>query len=123
MFTRNGEDEVDWQMERLSGLAEGASSPKSVLRSASTCNTMERTALVLFDHIEWDDVNLEHATKRVSATGVEPAIWNADRRRLPAPRVPGSRHVSSAPDGGRNLVVIAQVVRDGVRPITAWEAE
>ena len=29
----------------------------------------------------------------------------------------------SQPDGGRRLVVVAQLVRDGVRPITAWEEE
>lgn len=29
----------------------------------------------------------------------------------------------SGTDGGRRLIVVAQIVRDGVRPITAWEED
>jgi hypothetical protein len=77
---------------------------------------------LIFDRIEWDDANLDHATVRVSAGEIEQAIWNAQqmfRHRLKHDRV----IFRSRTDGGRPLVVIAQLVRDGVRPITAWQEE
>jgi hypothetical protein len=49
-----------------------------VLRCVQDCNTIERDALI-FDRIEWDDANLEHATVRVSSAEIEQAIWNARR--------------------------------------------
>lgn len=30
---------------------------------------------LIFERIEWDDANLEHATVRVSAAEIEQAIW------------------------------------------------
>jgi len=77
---------------------------------------------VIFDRIEWDEANLDHATVRVTAAEIEQAIWNAERvvrNREQRDRV----LFRSSTDGGRRLVVVAQVVRDGVRPITAWEEE
>jgi hypothetical protein len=77
---------------------------------------------VLFDHIDWDEANLVHATRRVTANEIEQAIWNADRmvrHREFHDRVLFRSHT----DGGRSMIVIAQLVRDGIRPITAWEAE
>lgn len=77
---------------------------------------------VIFDHIEWDEANLNHATVRATAAEIEQAIWNADsmtRHREQRDRV----LFRAKTDGGRRLVVVAQIVRDGVRPITAWEEE
>ena len=34
---------------------------------------------MIFDHIEWDEHNLDHATRRLTAAEIEQAIWNADR--------------------------------------------
>jgi hypothetical protein len=77
---------------------------------------------VIFDGVEWDEANLDHATVRVTASEIEQAIWNADRM------VHHSEHQDrvlfrSVTDGGKRVVVVAQVVRDAVRPITAWEEE
>jgi hypothetical protein len=77
---------------------------------------------LIFERIEWDDANLEHATVRVSAAEIEQAIWNAGR--MFRHRSKRDRVVfRSRTDGGRPLVVIAQLIRDGVRPITAGEEE
>jgi hypothetical protein len=32
---------------------------------------------VIFEYIEWDEVNLDHATRRATDTEIEQAIWNA----------------------------------------------
>lgn len=77
---------------------------------------------MIFDHIEWDEANLNHATVRATAAEIEQAIWNADR--MTRHREQRDRVMFRAKtDGGRRLVVVAQIVRDGVRPITAWEEE
>ena len=34
---------------------------------------------MIVDRIEWDEYNLDHATKRLTAAEIEQAIWNADR--------------------------------------------
>lgn len=34
---------------------------------------------MIFEHIEWDETNLNHATVRATAAEIEQAIWNADR--------------------------------------------
>jgi len=34
---------------------------------------------MIFDRIEWDEHNLDHASKRLTAEEIEQAIWNADR--------------------------------------------
>lgn len=75
---------------------------------------------MLFDRIEWDDDNLDHATRRATAAEIEQAIFNA-KRVVPSRVHQGGVLFRSATDGGRRLVVVALVVRDGVRPITAWE--
>ena len=57
-----------------------------------------------------------------TAAEIEQAIWNADRM-FRHRQYPDRVLFRSATDGGRRLVVVAQIVRDGVRPITAWEEE
>ena len=75
---------------------------------------------MLLEFIEWDDDNLEHATKRLSAGEIEQALWNADR--MIRHRVHHDRVlIRSRTDGGRAVVVIAAIRGDGLRPITAWE--
>ena len=37
---------------------------------------------MIFDHIEWDEYNLDHATKRLTAAKIEQAIRNADGRNM-----------------------------------------
>jgi hypothetical protein len=32
---------------------------------------------VIFEQIEWDEHNLEHAIRRLTASEIEQAIWNA----------------------------------------------
>jgi len=76
---------------------------------------------MIFDHIEWDEHNLDHATRRLTATEIEQAIWNAARMRRHKDH-PDRALIRSVTDGGKSVVVIVQIVRDGVRPITGWEA-
>jgi hypothetical protein len=76
---------------------------------------------MIFDRIEWDEHNLGHATKRLTAAEIEQAILNANRwfrHRKHADR----RVFLSRTDGGKSVVVIVEIVHDGVRPITGWEA-
>ena len=75
---------------------------------------------MIFDRIEWDEHNLDHATRRLTAAEIEQAIWNADRI-LPHRKHPGRALFGSVTDGGKAVVVIVQIVDDGVRPITGWE--
>lgn len=75
---------------------------------------------VIFGRIEWDDANLDHATVRATPSEIEQAIWNADRM-FRHREEPDRVLFRSMTDGGRRL--LAQIVRDGVRPITAWEDE
>ncbi len=75
---------------------------------------------MIYDHVDWDEHNLDHATKRLTAAEIEQAIWNADRM------IPHREHddrglFRSVTDGGRAVVVIVEILRDGVRPITGWE--
>lgn len=75
---------------------------------------------MIFDRIEWDDDNLDHATRRLTVEEIEQAIWNASRI------IPHRTHSDrglfrSSTDGGKLVVVIVQIVHDGVRPITGWE--
>lgn len=76
---------------------------------------------MLFDVIEWDDANFEHATRRATAAEIEQSIGNADR--LTRSRTHPDRVLFRAStDGGRHLVVVAQLTGSGrLRPITAWE--
>lgn len=76
---------------------------------------------MIFDRIEWDEYNLDHATRRLTADEIEQVIRNA-RGMTPSRTHTDRATFQSTTDGGRAAVVIVQVVRDGVRPITAWEA-
>ena len=71
--------------------------------------------------VESDEHNLDHATTRLTAAEIEQAIRNADRM-LKHPRDADRGRIQSMTDGGKAVVVIVQLVRDGVRPITGWEA-
>lgn len=75
-----------------------------------------------FDRIEWDDSNLEHATKHgVSAEQIEQAISNATVFRR-SKHHSDRRRIEAWTDHGQNVVVIVQVLGTrSVRPITAWE--
>ncbi len=76
---------------------------------------------MIFDRIEWDEFNLDHATRRLTAAEIEQAIWNADRM-FPYREHPSRALLRSVSDGGKAVVVIVPiVVGDGVRPITGWE--
>lgn len=75
---------------------------------------------MIFDFIEWDEDNLDHATRRITATEIDQAIWNADR--MIAHREHADRALfRSATDGGKSVVVIVQIKGASVRPITGWE--
>ena len=50
---------------------------------------------MIFDHIEWDEHNLDHATRRLTAAEIEQAIWNADRM------LPHREHALTRPCSGR----------------------
>ncbi|QIX25168.1 hypothetical protein ncot_00140 [Nocardioides sp. JQ2195] len=76
---------------------------------------------MIFDWIEWDEHNLDHATQRLTAEEIEQAIWNADHM-LPHREQVDRALIRSTTDGGKAVVVIVQLVTDGVRPITGWEA-
>lgn len=71
--------------------------------------------------IEWDEHNLDHAARRLTVAEIEQALWNATQL-LKNRNHPERRTVHSITDGGKTVVVIVQLVRDGVvRPITGWE--
>jgi uncharacterized DUF497 family protein len=79
---------------------------------------------VRIEVIEWDDSNVEHATRHgVSATEIEQAIANSTAVRRNKRDRAGDVRIDSATDGGRRVVVIAAYdrARCAVRPITAWE--
>ena len=73
---------------------------------------------MIFERIEWDDDNLDHATRRASVAEIEQVIVNAGRA-IPHRHREERVMFRSATDGGRRLIVVAQIVRYGVRPITA----
>jgi hypothetical protein len=79
-------------------------------------------ALVIFDGVEWDESNLEHACRRVTAEEIEQVIANAStvrRHRRYADRI----LFTDRTDGGKLLTVVARYDAGHhlVRPITAWE--
>ena len=76
---------------------------------------------MIFDRIEWDEHNLDHATRRLTVAEIEQAIWNAPRMRA-NPRNPGRARIDSVTDGGKAVVIIVALMPNGVRPITGWEA-
>jgi hypothetical protein len=77
---------------------------------------------VIFDGIEWDERNLDHACRRVTAEEIEQVIANATayRRHL---RYPDRILLTDRTDGGKRVTVVARydAGRQLVRPITAWE--
>lgn len=77
---------------------------------------------MIFDFIEWDEHNLDHATRRLTAAEIEQVIWNAETMR-PHREYPDRVLFVSTTDGGKKAAVIAQIVgsSEGIRPITAWE--
>ncbi|MGC0145031.1 hypothetical protein [Pseudactinotalea sp. Z1732] len=72
---------------------------------------------MIFDRVEWDEHNLGHATRRLTAAEIEQAIWNADRM-FPSRKEPDRGLFRSVTDRGKDAVVVVQILRDGVRPIT-----
>lgn len=74
---------------------------------------------MIFDRIEWDDANLDHATKRLTAAEIEQALWNADRMRQ-HPQAADRAIVTSVTDGGQAVTIVVQLLHNGVRPITGW---
>ncbi len=74
-----------------------------------------------FEKIECDEFNLEHATRRASASEIEQAITNAEQ--MLRHRVSGRRLIRARTNGGRRLAIVAELKDNGrrVRPITAWE--
>lgn len=77
---------------------------------------------MIFDGIEWDENNLSHACRRVTAAEIEQVIANATRYRRHqrySDRVLFTDHT----DGGKRVTVVARydAGRRLVRPITAWE--
>jgi uncharacterized DUF497 family protein len=79
---------------------------------------------VRIEVIEWDDENLEHATRHgISVGEMEQAIANATAVRRNKRGRSGDVRIDSVTDGGRHVVVIAahDPARRSLRPITAWE--
>jgi len=76
---------------------------------------------MIFDRIEWDEHNLDHATRRLTAAEIEQAILNAPRMRKHLSD-PDRGRIESVTDGGKSVVVIVQILHDAVPPITGWEA-
>ncbi len=78
---------------------------------------------MIFDYIEWDEHNLDHPTKRLTARQIEQALANADHWFLHK-TIKDRRLVRSRTDGGKSVLVVVQVVQvvgGGLRPITGWE--
>lgn len=75
---------------------------------------------MIFDRIEWDEANLDHATRRLTAEEIEQAIFNADKM-IRHNEYPDRVLIRSRTEGGRQVTIVAQIVRDGLRPITGWE--
>jgi uncharacterized DUF497 family protein len=79
---------------------------------------------VRIEVIDWDDDNLEHATRHgVSASEIEQAVGNATAVRRNKRGRSGDVRIESVTDGGRQVIVIAvhDPARRALRPITAWE--
>ena len=77
---------------------------------------------MIFDGVESDESNLEHACRRVTAEEIEQVITNAStirRHRRYADRI----LFTARTDGGKLVTVVARydAGHQLVRPITAWE--
>jgi len=77
---------------------------------------------VLFDSIDWDEHNLDHACRRVTAVEIEQVISGASRYRRHR-RHPDRVLFTDDTDGGKRVTVVARYDpgRRTIRPITAWE--
>lgn len=77
---------------------------------------------MIFDVIEWDEHNLDHATRRLTAEEIEQAIWNADGSDMRTSKDAADRRlIRSTTDGGKGVAVVVHIIVGGVRPITGWE--
>lgn len=77
---------------------------------------------MIFDGIEWDENNLDHACRRVTAAEIEEVITNATSYRQHR-RYPDRVLFTDHTNGGKRMTVVARynAGRHLVRPITAWE--
>ncbi len=75
---------------------------------------------MIFDHIEWDEHNLDHATRRIPAAQIEQALWNATSMRR-STRDANRALIRAVTDGGRHITIIVSLTPRGIRPITAWD--
>lgn len=77
---------------------------------------------MIFDGIEWDENNLDHACRRVTAAEIEQVITNAASYRSHL-RHPDRVLFTDCTDGGKRVTVVVRydTGRHVVRPITAWE--
>lgn len=77
---------------------------------------------VILDGIDWDEHNLDHACRRVSAAEIEQVVANADSYR-PHRRYPDRVLFTDRTIGGKQVTVVARydAGRRLVGPITAWE--
>lgn len=77
---------------------------------------------MIFDSVECEAHNLDHACRRLSAIEIEQVIWNATTYQ-PHRRYPDRVLFTAATDGGKRATVVARYDpgRAIVRPITPWE--
>jgi len=77
---------------------------------------------VIFDGIEWDENNLDHACRRLTAAEIEQVIANATVYRRHQ-RYPDRVLFTDRTDGGKRVTVVARydIACHLIRPITAWE--
>ena len=76
---------------------------------------------MIFDRIEWDEHNLRPRDHEAHRRRDRAGDLNANRM------VPHREHADrglfrSVTDGGKSVVVIVEILHNGVRPITGWEA-
>jgi hypothetical protein len=77
---------------------------------------------VIFDGIEWDENNLDHACRRITAAEIEEVITNATSYRQHR-HYPDRVLFTDHTNGGKRMTIVARydAGRHLVRPITAWE--
>lgn len=81
---------------------------------------------MIFDHIDWDDANIVHATRHgISVDEIEQVIANANQWRPNSAGRTGDFLIRDYADAGRLIVLIVAYdeIRDSVRPIAAWEED
>ncbi|RBY78119.1 hypothetical protein DQ238_13005 [Geodermatophilus sp. TF02-6] len=77
---------------------------------------------MISDVIEWDENNLDHACRRLTAVEIEQVISNAASYRRHR-RYPDRVLFTDSAHGGKRATVVARydAGRRRIRPITAWE--